>query len=134
MSYQPVTVPAMNRDTCLIAEDDLVIAEMYQFRLEREGWRVRVASDGERALEMTIAELPTVLLLDMEMPKMAGIEVLRRLRSQPETSALPVVVISNLSDAQMKEDARRLGIVEWAAKSGTTPERLAGLIRTYLTA
>ena len=115
----------------MIAEDDPTIAEMYQFKLEREGWRVRIACDGQRALEMTDAELPTVLLLDMEMPKIAGIEVLRRLRSNSRASVLPVVVISNLSDVDMKENARRLGIVDWAAKSQTTPERLAGMIRPY---
>ena len=106
-------------------EDDGVIASMYRMRLEAEGWQVHVASNGEDGVEQATRLLPDAVVLDIMLPGIDGVEVLRRLRAQAETHDLVVVVLSNsavLPDSA--EEARQLGIVEWLVKSRVSPTQL----------
>jgi len=78
----------------LIVEDEPSLAELLRYNVEKEGYRVAEAHDGEEALVMVQEELPQLVLLDWMLPKVSGIEVCRRLRARVETKNLPVIMLT----------------------------------------
>jgi CheY-like chemotaxis protein len=84
------------RPRVLIAEDDPFIRRIAEMTLERQGFAVVTAEDGEEALRQARTAHPDVVLLDLIMPKMQGFEVLRRLKQDPATASVPVIVLSSL--------------------------------------
>jgi CheY-like chemotaxis protein len=117
----------------LFIEDDRFIADMYRFGLEAGGWPVDVAHDGETGLRQALADPPALILLDLLLPRMDGIEVLRRLRSDESTHDIPVLVVSNASGLGGRdEEARKLGIVDWMVKANTTPATLVSRVGRIL--
>jgi CheY-like chemotaxis protein len=114
----------------LFAEDDRSVAQMYKLKLELDGYRVDVASDGEAAVEMASRELPDIIFLDVRLPKLDGIGVLQALRSDPRTEHLRVVILSNYSRAELGDRVAKLGVLDHLIKTETTPAKLtAGLER-----
>lgn len=99
---------------------------MYRMGLQSGGWEVDVAFDGETGLRKALEDPPSLILLDLLLPRMDGLEVLRRLREDPRTSHTPVLIVSNASGLGGRdEEARRLGIEDWMVKANTTPAALA---------
>ena len=86
-----------DKHVVLVAEDDASVRLTVDFLLSDEGFDVRLASDGHEALTMARAIRPDVILLDQRMPKMDGRQVLKELRLDPSTSAIPVIVLTGLS-------------------------------------
>lgn len=84
--------------------------------LRSRGYRTASAFTGEDALAAVTAECPDLLILDIMMPEMDGIEVLRRLRANPATANLPVIVLSAMSDPQSHELARQNGATAYCVK------------------
>ena len=82
------------RSLVLIADDDADILSLVKAVLERSGYEVAAASDGAEALASVRARKPDLAVLDIAMPEVDGLEVLRRLRADPTTSELPVVLLS----------------------------------------
>lgn len=78
----------------LIVEDEPSLAELLRYNVEKEGYRVVEAHDGEEALVLVQEELPQLVLLDWMLPKVSGIEVCRRLRARVETKNLPVIMLT----------------------------------------
>ena len=78
----------------LVADDDPDLLELLRLNLEAEGHAVMVACDGTEALEMAIVSRPDLLVLDVMMPGLDGLEVTRKLRERPETSGLPIVLLT----------------------------------------
>jgi DNA-binding response OmpR family regulator len=78
----------------LVADDDEDILALVSLRLRRLGYRVAEARDGEEALAEVARERPALVILDLMMPRVDGYGVIRRLRADPETASLPVVVLS----------------------------------------
>lgn len=115
----------------LLVDDDAESAEMYRMRLAVEGLTVEWARDGREGLRLAHAWGPDLVLLDVRMPEMDGIEVLRALRAEPATAALPVVVLTNYSDDALRRRAEGLGILEWRSKMETTPRRMSGWIKHW---
>ena len=93
--------PTMARTspTILIVDDDTSVRKVAKIRLEREGYRVISAADGDEGLQLAQTEHPQLILLDILMPRMDGREMLRRLKSDPVTHAIPVILLTVL-DAQ----------------------------------
>jgi len=106
---------------------------MYRLKLESEGWNVEVASDGEAGLRRALEEPPSLILLDLLLPRMDGIEVLRQIRDAAETRNVPVLILSNaLGISGREQEARALGIVDWVVKANTTPAALSSRIARIL--
>src|SRR4029077_11257145 len=117
----------------LFIEDDRFISDMYRMKLESEGWDVELASDGEAGLRRTLEDPPALVLLDMLLPRMDGIEVLRQIRATEATRTVPVLILSNaLGLSGREQEARVLGIVDWAVKANTTPAALTNRIAKIL--
>jgi DNA-binding response OmpR family regulator len=91
-----VTDQSAERDRPLVlaADDDEDILELVAFRLERSGYTVLQARDGEQALELARAERPDLAVLDVMMPKMDGFELTRRLRAEEATSRMPIILLT----------------------------------------
>jgi two-component system phosphate regulon response regulator PhoB len=115
----------------LLIEDDEALAQMYRTKLERDGYTVRVAGDGEAALRLVDEQLPDLIFLDIRLPRMDGLEFLERLRRSEGTRNIPVVIVSNYSERELVDRGLQLGALEYLVKSQTTPGRLAEGVREW---
>jgi CheY-like chemotaxis protein len=95
--------------TILVVDDDPVIQKLLAVNFEMEGYHVVTASDGEEALDRVAAERPAVIVLDVMMPKVDGIEVLRRIKANPITANTPVLLLSAKAQAQDIDDGMAAG-------------------------
>ena len=107
----------MDRKRILLVEDDTSLADVYQARLELEGFDVRQVNNGEDALSVALDFHPDLVLLDAMMPKISGFDVLDILRNTPETTNIRVVMLTALSQPKDKERAENLGVDEYMVKS-----------------
>jgi CheY-like chemotaxis protein len=99
-----------HRHSVLVADDDRDVQGLVVFCLERRGYRVLRASDGEEALALALREQPDLALLDVTMPKLDGCEVTRRLRAHAETAEMPVVLLT----ARVQDDDVERGLAAGA--------------------
>ena len=83
-----------NRSVILVADDDRDILDLLAFRLERAGYEVVSASDGEEALRLAVDRKPDLAVLDVMMPKLDGYEVTRRMRADESTKRIPVILLT----------------------------------------
>lgn len=108
----------------LIVEDDRFLRRACEASLRRRGFDVATAADGEEALRLVREELPALLLLDMLMPKLSGIELLRALRADPATRDVRVLILSNSSRQAEIDEATRLGIYGYLVKANMSLDEL----------
>ena len=126
------SVPATPGAKLLIVEDDPLMSRMYQRIFKFEGYRVDTAADGEEGLVKVKATKPDLILLDIMMPKMNGLEVLEKLKSDPATKSIPVVVLTNLAGTQDADNALSLGAVKYIIKSEHEPKEVATMVKEIL--
>jgi DNA-binding response OmpR family regulator len=115
----------------LLVEDDTALAQMYRVKLERDGYTVQVAGDGEEALSVLAGELPDLIFLDVRLPRMDGLTFLERLRASDRTRNLPVVIVSNYSEEELVARGLQLGALDYLIKSQTTPGQLSQGVRDW---
>jgi CheY-like chemotaxis protein len=118
----------------LFVEDDRSVAQMYKLKLELDGHRVDVASDGESAVEMATGEPPDIIFLDVRLPKLDGFGVLQALRANPKTKNVRVVVLSNYSRGELGDRMAMLGVLDHLIKTETTPAKLTAGLERWLKA
>lgn len=116
----------------VIAEDNPALAEIYKVRLDAIGYNCFVASDGEMALQLIERERPALVLMDMMMPKVAGDEVLRRMRQTEWGKDIRVYIISNLNEHDAPAGLRDLGIEGYAVKANLTDDDIDRLVDNIL--
>jgi two-component system cell cycle response regulator len=109
----------------LLIEDDEAAAEMYRLRLAGDGYTVVVARDGEEGLRMASDENPDFIYLDLRLPGLDGFEVLEHLRAEPATTHIPVIILSNYGEPELRERGLKLGALEFLVKADTTPSQLS---------
>lgn len=118
----------------LIVEDDPLIARLYKGAFTLYGHEVQVAFDGEQGFqklhEMKIK--PTLILMDMMMPKVNGLQLLERIKKDPETKNIPVVMLTNVSDEENVKKALELGAVTYLVKSQYTPKEVVGKVKEII--
>ena len=115
----------------LVVEDEDALASLLQYNLDKEGYRVAIAVDGEDALMQIDEQLPDLVVLDWMLPKVSGVEVCRRLRARPETRSLPIIMLT----ARGEETDRIRGLDTGADDYGVKPfsmSELAARIRAVL--
>lgn len=116
----------------LITEDDPLISRMYQKIFDFEGYQIEMAADGQECLDKTRSNPPTLILLDVMMPRMNGLETLEKLKADPETKAIPVVMLTNLAGQQDAEAALAKGAVKYIIKSEHDPKEVADIVKEIL--
>lgn len=116
----------------LIVEDDAVIAHIYQRQFRVEGFQIELAPSGEIAVESLRHARPDLVVLDLQLPKMSGIEVLKFLRAQPATATVPVIVFSNSYLGHLVDAAWKAGANKCLTKTICTPRQLLDAVRQTL--
>lgn len=116
--------------TILFIEDDKPIAEMYSRVLEREGYQVEFAYNGEEGLEKASAKSYDLILLDIMMPEKTGIDVLHELRGPDGTghSETKIVILTNLAQDKTSQEALKAQADGYIIKADIVPSQLAGII------
>ena len=116
----------------LIAEDNLSLADIYKSRLEILGYQCFVAGDGEEALNLAQRQMPDLILLDLMMPRIAGDEVLKRIRASDWGKNLKVYIISNLNEEDAPIGLRDLGIEGYSVKVNLTNDDIDNIVNKIL--
>lgn len=113
----------------LIVEDDEYIARAYRVGLEQAGFSVRVARDGAEGLLEVAREAPDVIILDIVMPEMDGIDMLKQLRGHASTRSLPVLVLTNSISPSQIPQVKQYGVLDILVKADWTLEGIVAKVR-----
>src|SRR6267143_5037118 len=118
----------------LIIEDDQIVANIYRNKFSHEGFQVEIALDGNVGLELVRSFRPDAVVLDLMLPKLTGVELMKKIRSDPQFEQLPVIVFSNTYLTQMIQDAWKAGATKCLSKSNCTPKQVIDVVRNALSA
>lgn len=116
----------------LIIEDDFFIRELYQRQLQKEGYQVQVVEDGPTGLLSANQFHPDLILLDIMLPKLNGLDLLRTLKSKPETKEISVILLTNLGQDSVIKEGFQLGAEGYLIKSAYTPSQIIEEVREFL--
>jgi CheY-like chemotaxis protein len=116
----------------LLVEDDRFLPRASSASLRQHGWTVLTAADGEEALTMVGSEAIDLILLDLLMPKLNGLDVMRALKADEGTQAIPVLVLSNSSRENDVQEVMRLGAVGYLVKSNLSLQDLCNRVAQLL--
>ena len=116
----------------LIIEDDQIVANIYRNKFSVEGYQVEVALDGLAGLELVRSFRPDAVLLDLMLPKMTGVELMKKIRSEPELEQIPVIVFSNTYLSEMLQQACKAGATKCLTKANCTPQQVIEAVRSTL--
>lgn len=122
-----------NQNKILLVEDDPMVVRMYQRKLEMEGFKLTIAFNGEEGLEALKKEKPDLILLDIMMPKMNGIEMLKAVKADPVIKDIPVVILTNLGDKP--EDVQKckdIGALDYWVKANVPLKVLTERVKEIL--
>ena len=128
----PLTPPLARPKILLLVEDDPLLVTMYQTKFSAEGFQVFTATDGEAGLQLAKDQKPDIIVLDIMMPKLDGIEVLRAIRQDALLKDIPVLMLSNLSELAKQKEAMELGAKEFLVKANLTPTEVVSKIKQHL--
>lgn len=121
-----------SKATILIVEDEQALNEAYQTILRKAGYTVQVAFDGQEALEVADMEEPAIILLDLRMPRMDGIEFLRNYNLRQEHPNVKVIVFSNYDMQKEIDEAYSLGADRYFMKALASPKELLQVVENTL--
>ncbi len=116
----------------LLVEDNDFIRNMYHLKLSKSDVEVVEAIDGKMALDKIKEHKPDLVMLDMMMPNVSGIDVLRELYKAKITPDLPVIVLTNIMNPQSIEEAKKLGARDYIIKTDLTPSQVVEKLKPYL--
>ena len=116
----------------LIAEDDFFIRDLYKVEAENQGFEVSAAADGKQALEIAKSESPDIILLDLMLPQVDGITVLKTLKADDSTKDIPVVVITNVEEPEREKQALELGANAYLLKINNTPGSIISKVKDLI--
>lgn len=116
----------------LFAEDDKFIARALKDGLTEVGYTVFNAFDGEEAIKILKSEKPNLVVLDIVMPKMDGLEVLKEMDSNKEYQKIPVIIFSNANVAEQVSEFANLEVVEYLLKANFTMSQVVEIINKHI--
>lgn len=117
----------------LILEDDPFISRMYQTKLTEEGFDARVLADGKTGLDFSEEFNPELVLLDISMPELNGLEFLEQFKAEgSKFKSVPVIVLTNSADVDDIAKAKNLGAADYLIKSNTIPSDVLDIIEKHL--
>ena len=127
--YNPI-----KKKTILIVDDDQVVVHIYREKFQRQGFKMEVADNGDNVMQRLKKEPVDLVILDLCLPGMNGVEVLKNIRSEFDVQALPVIVFSNAYLGNLERAALEAGATKCVTKADSTPGQMLELVRELLAA
>lgn len=116
----------------LLVEDDPFLSNLLKVRLQRENIDVTLARDGDEAIKNLTINRPSLILLDLILPKKSGFEVLEKISTDPQLKDMPVIIISNLGQTSDIQRGKELGAIEYFVKAKISIDDLVGKVKEFL--
>jgi CheY-like chemotaxis protein len=113
----------------LIIEDNQIVANVYRNKLAVEGYQAEIATDGETGLKLMRTFKPDVIVLDLMLPQMTGVEVIKLIRSEREFSKVPIIVFSNTYLTNLIQEAWKAGATKCLSKANCSPTEVLDVVR-----
>jgi len=121
------------KNKILLIEDDTMVVRMYQRKLEKDGFKVTLAFNGAEGIEALKKERPDIVLLDIMMPKVNGIETLKTIKANPAYKDLPVIMLTNLGDRpEDVKNCKKLGATDYWVKANMPIKKITEGIKKIL--
>lgn len=126
-------MPETTKKVLLLVEDNAVLAALYKQAFQQEGGiEVIFAYDGDSAVKLAVKRQPDLMLLDILMPGIDGLTVLKTLRELPETVNTKIIILTVLSNAELKDQARSLGVIDYIVKSDFPLPEIVKKVKQHL--
>ncbi len=116
----------------LIIEDDLIIANIYRNKLAVEGFTVETANTGEAGFDLIKSFRPDTVILDLILPKLSGLDLMKKIRAEAEFKNLPLIVFSNTYLSNLVQDAWKAGATKCLSKANCSPKQVIEAVRSTL--
>ncbi|MBI4091082.1 MAG: response regulator [Candidatus Komeilibacteria bacterium] len=116
----------------LIVEDEEMLSTMYKVKFENEGYDVYAATNGAEGIELAAQNVPDLILLDIIMPKVDGFAVLKKLKENPKTKDVPVILLTNLGQDEDISRGKELGATGYLIKANNTPSEVVAKVKQYI--
>lgn len=121
-----------NKIKILLIEDDQFLLNIYATKFKLEKFKVVLATDGEQGIKLASEENPSIILLDIMLPKMNGLDVLKKLKADKKTSKIPVVLLTNLSKKDEVDKSFALGADDYLVKAHFMPSEVVEKIKSVI--
>lgn len=121
-----------SKKSILIIEDESVLLELLSDKFEESGFKVICAECAEEGIKMALQSHPDLILLDIILPKMDGLTMLKKLRQHKWGSSIPVIILSNLSDQEKVSEAMAYGVYDFLVKSDVKLSDVVSQVREVL--
>ena len=121
-----------NSPQIMLIEDDIALQKMYTLKFQKEGFTVISALTGNEALNQLRTHTPDIILLDIMLPDMSGLEILERIKESSVLKKIPVIVLTVLPEVIALKKALRLGVVGYLVKSELTPNTVLDHVKMEL--
>ncbi len=116
-----------------IIEDDPAISQMYRMKFESTGkFDVYLAGNGEQGVALVKQIIPDIILLDLMMPEMDGVEALTEIRKQNKLANTPAIILSNKEIEQFPDNLKQLGVIDYVVKANSTPSQVVEKVNQAL--
>lgn len=122
----------LKNSNVLLIEDDEAIREMYRLKFAHKKIDISIAEDGIQALKLALKLKPSLLLLDLRIPTVDGVEVLRKLRRYAWGKEMKVIVLTNISETEAPKPLAKLGYDYYMVKAHSTPTKVVNLVKQFL--
>ena len=116
----------------LIVEDEEMLSTMYKVKFENDGYEVYTANNGAEGIEIAAQKVPHLILLDIIMPKIDGFAVLKKLKENPKTKGVPVILLTNLGQDEDISRGKELGAAGYLIKANNTPSEVVAKVKQYI--
>ena len=116
----------------LLIENEEIMVNLLQKKLTEEGYKIEIARDGIEGLEKAKLVKPNLILLDIVMPKMGGLEVLEEMQKNKKLKKIPVIIISNSGQPVEIDKAQKLGAKDWLIKTEFDPQEVIEKVKKQL--
>lgn len=122
----------MAKQTVLLVEDDEMLHTMYTQKFTKEGYEVLSAFNGSEGIKMAEEKKPTLILLDIIMPKMDGFVALKKLKKNEATKDIPVILLTNLGQEEDIRKGKELGAADYFIKANHTPQEVVDKVKEVI--
>ena len=126
------TSDVSSKPVVLLVEDDKFLRELIIQKLEKEGFEVQAAIEATEAFKLMEEKKPNIVLLDLVLPGMDGFAIMHRIKENPQTSDVAVIILSNLGQKEDQERAMSEGAADYLVKADFTPSEITEKIRNVL--